>query len=329
MPDSVSQLVRDVMQPPSLQSLILFFLGVGLTFGVLERLFPANKRRVVRPGIGLDLFYWVFTPVVIKMITGLILTVCVYGAFTILGWPIGPDVMDGFGPLAQQPVGLQIVEVLILADFIGYWMHRWFHVTKLWRFHAVHHSPKHLDWISAYRMHPFNDAFSRVMQALPLLLLGYPPKVLIAYVPFIVVFVVFLHTNIRWTFGPLKYVISSPTFHRWHHASEQDRPQLRHHLPDLGPPLRDVLPPRTPAGEVRRQGRLRAGEFPRPDALPVRLERPRGRGGRERLRQPGGTSGDSLTHAGMIVVRTVPVSPSEMSKREISNRKLLSRVSLW
>jgi sterol desaturase/sphingolipid hydroxylase (fatty acid hydroxylase superfamily) len=222
MPDSVSQLVRDVMQPPSLQSLILFFLGVGLTFGVLERLFPANKRRVVRPGIGLDLFYWVFTPVVIKMITGLILTVCVYGAFTILGWPIGPDVMDGFGPLAQQPVGLQIVEVLILADFIGYWMHRWFHVTKLWRFHAVHHSPKHLDWISAYRMHPFNDAFSRVMQALPLLLLGYPPKVLIAYVPFIVVFVVFLHTNIRWTFGPLKYVISSPTFHRWHHASEQD-----------------------------------------------------------------------------------------------------------
>jgi sterol desaturase/sphingolipid hydroxylase (fatty acid hydroxylase superfamily) len=222
MHDSVSQIVRDVMQPPSLQNLILLFLGVGLVFGTLERLFPATKRGIIRPGIGLDLFYWVFTPVVIKMITSLIIVVCIYGAWTLLGWPITPEVMNGFGPIAAQPTWLQVLEVLVLADFIGYWMHRWFHVTKLWRFHAVHHSPKHLDWISAYRMHPFNDAVSRVVQALPLLLLGFSPKVLIAYVPFIVVFVVFLHTNIAWKFGPLKYVISSPTFHRWHHASEQN-----------------------------------------------------------------------------------------------------------
>src|SRR5438477_457767 len=29
-----------------------------------------------------------------------------------------------------------------------------------------------------------------------------------------------LHANVRWTFGPLRYMLASPTFHRWHHTSE-------------------------------------------------------------------------------------------------------------
>ena len=31
-----------------------------------------------------------------------------------------------------------------------------------------------------------------------------------------------LHANVGWTFGPLRYVIASPVFHRWHHTSEDE-----------------------------------------------------------------------------------------------------------
>jgi sterol desaturase/sphingolipid hydroxylase (fatty acid hydroxylase superfamily) len=27
-----------------------------------------------------------------------------------------------------------------------------------------------------------------------------------------------VHANLNWTFGPLRYVVVSPVFHRWHHA---------------------------------------------------------------------------------------------------------------
>jgi sterol desaturase/sphingolipid hydroxylase (fatty acid hydroxylase superfamily) len=221
MIDNITLVVSDILQLPSLQRLILYFVGIGLTFGLLERLFPATRRGIVRPNMGIDLFYWFFTPVVVKLITSMILVIVVWFVFYVLSWPLSEDSLRGFGPISKQPSWLQIIEMLFLADLIGYWMHRWFHVTCLWRFHAVHHSPKHLDWLSAYRMHPLNDAASRVIQTLPLLLLGFSPLLLMEYVPFIVVYVVFLHTNIRWTFGPFKYVIASPSFHRWHHASEE------------------------------------------------------------------------------------------------------------
>ena len=29
-----------------------------------------------------------------------------------------------------------------------------------------------------------------------------------------------LHANLNWTFGPFRYVLASPVFHRWHHVRE-------------------------------------------------------------------------------------------------------------
>jgi sterol desaturase/sphingolipid hydroxylase (fatty acid hydroxylase superfamily) len=29
----------------------------------------------------------------------------------------------------------------------------------------------------------------------------------------------FVHANLNWTLGPLKYVVATPVFHRWHHTS--------------------------------------------------------------------------------------------------------------
>lgn len=220
MSESLSKVIEAATRTLSLQDLLWFFLTVGVIFSTLERLFPASKRPIVRPGIGMDLFYWFFTPVITKIITNFALAIAVVGVLLLLSLPLDEKSLSGFGPVSHQPQWLQMIEILLLGDLIGYWMHRWFHVTWLWRFHAIHHSPKSLDWLSAYRMHPVNDMLSRIAQTVPLLMFGYSPNIIIAYVPFISAYVVFLHTNIAWTWGPLKYVISSPTFHRWHHSSE-------------------------------------------------------------------------------------------------------------
>jgi sterol desaturase/sphingolipid hydroxylase (fatty acid hydroxylase superfamily) len=86
----------------------------------------------------------------------------------------------------------------------------------------IHHSSRELDWLSSVRVHPLNDAAARVVQVVPLYFLGFGGTVLAAFVPFLTLYAILLHANVRWTFGPLRYVIASPVFHRWHHTSEDD-----------------------------------------------------------------------------------------------------------
>ena len=66
-----------------------------------------------------------------------------------------------------------VAAILLIGDFIGYWTHRLFHGRVLWRFHAVHHRSTQVDWLSAVRLHPVNDAGAKVAQSLPLLFMGF------------------------------------------------------------------------------------------------------------------------------------------------------------
>jgi sterol desaturase/sphingolipid hydroxylase (fatty acid hydroxylase superfamily) len=100
-------------------------------------------------------------------------------------------------------------------------MHRLFH-GPLWRFHAIHHSSVDLDWLSSVRLHPLNDVLTRLVQVVPFLLLGFMPTVLLAYLPFLTFHAILLHANVPWSFGPLRHLISSPSFHRWHHTSQSE-----------------------------------------------------------------------------------------------------------
>jgi sterol desaturase/sphingolipid hydroxylase (fatty acid hydroxylase superfamily) len=128
--------------------------------------------------------------------------------------------MGGFGPLSRLPLWLQAIVILVLGDFIGYWMHRAFHGRRLWRFHAIHHSSVDLDWLSAVRLHPVNDALMRIAGTLPLLALGLAPAAVVGVVPVLTVMAIVVHANVTWDWGPLRSVVASPRFHRWHHTDE-------------------------------------------------------------------------------------------------------------
>ncbi|MCI0443385.1 sterol desaturase family protein [bacterium] len=195
---------------------------LGAVFWLIESFFPSRlSQRKWRKGITIDLSYWFFTPLVTKTISRVAIVVLLLPAIFILGKEaVQNAALQGHGPIVQWPVWLQVFAAIVMADFIGYWIHRIFHGERLWTFHAVHHSSTELDWLSSVRVHPVNDLLVRIAQAIPILLFGFPAKILAVYIPFTTFYAILLHANVSWTFGPLKRVFASPVFHRWHHSNE-------------------------------------------------------------------------------------------------------------
>jgi len=202
--------------------ILMALAGVGALLYTAERLFPAVREQPLwRRDSGVDLLYWLVTPLVIRAVSKILAFGVAVIALAALDRQIGARVADGFGPVAQQPQWLMLLELLVLGDLIGYWLHRWFHSQRLWRFHAVHHSSRRLDWLSALRMHPVNELATKLGQTVALACCGFPLKALGGYVLFLTFYSTLLHANLNWSFGPLRYVIASPLFHRWHHTTEE------------------------------------------------------------------------------------------------------------
>lgn len=189
-----------------------------------ERMAPAySQRLMLRKGFFLDLAYWFMTPLLTRCLTGIILAIVLFAAAFCIGFDNIPRdlLLHGFGPLSHQPIWLQCIEVLILSDFVDYWTHRSLHLGRLWRIHAIHHTPEEMSWLSSSRVHPLNDLITRSCQLLPIIFLGFSAVAILSVVPLVSFYVMFLHSNVKWGFGPLRWVLVSPAFHRWHHTSDE------------------------------------------------------------------------------------------------------------
>jgi sterol desaturase/sphingolipid hydroxylase (fatty acid hydroxylase superfamily) len=181
-----------------------------------EKLFPRHRgQRLRRPQLGTDLTYALAAPA-LNVIT---VTVAVAVGVVSLAWLPGLALR----PLvALVPPAVKPFLALALFDLAIYWIHRWSHeVPLLWRFHAVHHSTDHLDWISGFRVHPLDGA----LVAPPLVFLlaaGFDPQVAGALAVVQVVLGIFLHANVRWRLRPLHRLLITPEFHHWHHTNDPD-----------------------------------------------------------------------------------------------------------
>ena len=138
----------------------------------------------------------------------------------------GGITVQGFWPHAW-PIAVQAALMLAAADLLRYWLHRAFHKFKLmWRFHAVHHSPRKLYWLNVGRFHPIEKAIQYAFDTLPFALLGVVPEVLAAYYVFYALNGFFQHSNCNVRLGPLNWLVAGPELHRWHHSelpAESDR----------------------------------------------------------------------------------------------------------
>ena len=121
--------------------------------------------------------------------------------------------------LHQLPDWAQAIAMILIADLLRYGFHVASHKNSfLWRFHAVHHSPKKLYWINTGRFHLVEKAVQFLFDALPFILLGVSENVLALYFVFYSVNGFFQHSNINLKFGVLNYLISTAELHRWHHS---------------------------------------------------------------------------------------------------------------
>jgi sterol desaturase/sphingolipid hydroxylase (fatty acid hydroxylase superfamily) len=209
----------------SVTQVVLLAGAAALLLTPAEHFAPAySQPLVLRKGLLLDAVYWFATPLLTRCITGAILALLLFAAAACIGFERIPKdlLIHGFGPLARQPLWLICPEILLLSDFMDYWTHRSFHLGPLWRVHAIHHSPEQMNWISSSRVHPINDLVTRSCQLLPILILGFPAIAIMAVVPLVSFYVMFLHSNVRWGFGPLRWVLVSPAYHRWHHTTDKE-----------------------------------------------------------------------------------------------------------
>ena len=116
------------------------------------------------------------------------------------------------------PIWLQAVLMILVVDFVRYWIHRWEHENDtLWRLHSVHHSVEQLYWLNTARFHPLEKALQMLADSLPFLLMAVDERVLaLSYVVCHEGF--FQHCNIHLRYGPLNYIVGSAETHRWHHS---------------------------------------------------------------------------------------------------------------
>ena len=195
--------------------LILAFLASAFVFMTLEKIFPKYKDQVVlRKEWGLDLFYFCFNHLAISAIL-------LYANYhvTHFNWAVSPEFQQ---TVQAIPILLQAIIIIICADFVLYWEHRFFHEVKaMWPIHAVHHSVETMDWLAGSRGH-FIQVFSeRAMVMVPIYLIGADKAALDIYVAFAALQAVLIHCNTKIPFGWLKYIIVTPQFHHWHHSSEK------------------------------------------------------------------------------------------------------------
>jgi lathosterol oxidase len=193
---------------------LLNVLVLALIFVPMERLFARRREQpIFRPEWRTDLVYFAVSHLLVQMTVWLTLA----PATLLFAWAVHPGVHRA---VQAQPLLLQFVEIVVVADLAEYVVHRAFHrVPWLWRFHQVHHSARALDWLAGSRLHLVDIVVTRALSFVPLYVLGFAPAAVYAYLVFVSFHAVFIHANVRFPFRAIEWLLVTPRFHHWHHAA--------------------------------------------------------------------------------------------------------------
>src|SRR5215468_1216622 len=111
-----------------IENLVVGLVILSALFALIESLFASNPKqpRLRRNGLLTDIAYWFLTPLVksISQIGLAMILMILYrrNIADIQRMLITPNTL-----LSQQPLALQAIEMIVVGDFLGYWVHRWFH----------------------------------------------------------------------------------------------------------------------------------------------------------------------------------------------------------
>lgn len=201
--------------------LSLWLVILLVAFALLERLFHARNQQIIRHDFMTDLGYYFINGLLPKII------IAPFGAMLALGFQsVTPESVRVWS--AELPIFPRLALMMIVGEFGFYWGHRWMHeIPVLWRFHVIHHSAERMDWLVNSRAHPLDLVLPRLCGLVLLTATGLAQPLAeradwasVLFVLISAFWGFFIHANLRWRFGWLENVISTPAFHHWHHAND-------------------------------------------------------------------------------------------------------------
>jgi len=170
---------------------LLDLLLMALIYVPLERLWPQYPEQgTFRKGWTQDVVYFMSTHLPIQILSFLVLLPATQ-ATKYLGVPVLQQL------IARMPWLLQFFLAVVVADVAEYFIHLALHkVPFLWRFHAIHHSSKALDWIAGSRSHFVDDTLVRGFILVPMMI-GFSQTIILAYLVFVTLHATWTHCNFR------------------------------------------------------------------------------------------------------------------------------------
>lgn len=192
-------------------------IAISLLAWALEIIFPWRKEQsIFRKDFWLDAFYMFFNFFMFSIaISGF------YKLLEVLFTDIGISskslsVID----LSSLPMWAQLLLFFIVLDFVQWFTHVLLHkYSFLWKFHKVHHSVKEMGFAAHLRYHWMENILYKPLKVFGVMILGgFEPEQ--AYiVHFAAITIGHLnHSNVKITWGPLKYIFNNPVMHLYHHA---------------------------------------------------------------------------------------------------------------
>nr|WP_286174912.1 sterol desaturase family protein [Cytophaga sp. FL35] len=114
----------------------------------------------------------------------------------------------------------QLIVFFLVLDFVQWFTHILLHRYEvLWQFHKIHHSVKEMGFAAHMRFHWMENVLYKPLKTFGVMILGgFEPEQ--AYiVHFMAITIGHLnHSNIKITWGPLKYILNNSVMHLYHHA---------------------------------------------------------------------------------------------------------------
>lgn len=190
---------------------------ISLLVWFLEIVFPWRKQQsIFRKDFWLDGFYMFFNFFVFAIIIS-----GFYKILTLAFASIGIETKSlTLIDISSWPMIWQLLLFFIVLDFVQWFTHILLHrYAFLWEFHKVHHSVKEMGFAAHLRYHWMENVLYKPLKTFGVMILGgFEPEQ--AYIVHFVAIAIghFNHSNIKITWGPLKYVFNNPVMHLYHHA---------------------------------------------------------------------------------------------------------------
>ena len=198
---------------------------ISLLVWSLEIFFPWRKQQsFFRKDFWLEAFYMFFNFFIFSIaISGF------YKMLNVLFSDLGiNDKSLALLNSSSWPIGLRLIIFFIILDFVQWLTHILLHKYPfLWQYHKVHHSVKEMGFAAHLRYHWMENLFYKPLKTFGVMILfGFEPEQ--AYIVHFVAITIghFNHSNIKITWGFLKYVINNPVMHLYHHAYDLPKDKI-------------------------------------------------------------------------------------------------------